>query len=135
MERFTYIGTYGVVVDKKKILLVMKKKGPYRGLLDLPGGGLEFGESILEALKREFIEEVCLSIDDIEWLDNMTHCSVTKEYGKPVEFYHIGLIYKIRHFITVKNCQADEEFNWYDVSSLQDNQLSPFATIALKKFL
>lgn len=57
----------GLVEDSKgKILLVQqKKKGKSYWLL--PGGGIEFGESAVEALKREFKEELDLEIGQSEF--------------------------------------------------------------------
>lgn len=132
MRRFTYIGTYGVAIQENKILLVTKKKGPYTGLYDLPGGGLEFGEAIIDALKREFFEEVCLTIDEIEWMGNFTYLGKTKEHEADVEFYHIGLIYRISHFRPAANECPEEEFAWYDLSTLNIEQLSPFTRKVLK---
>ncbi len=57
----------GLVQDSKgKILLVQqKKKGKSYWLL--PGGGIEFGESAVEALKREFKEELDLEVAQSEF--------------------------------------------------------------------
>lgn len=40
--------------------------GPYHGLLEFPGGGIEPGESPLEAAVREVDEEVGLKIDSYQ---------------------------------------------------------------------
>jgi 8-oxo-dGTP diphosphatase len=45
------------------ILLGRRDKEPNRGLWVLPGGGVEFGESFAETLKREILEEVGIQID------------------------------------------------------------------------
>lgn len=51
----SHLGVYGLIVNEGKILLIKKNRGPYKGLLDLPGGGLEDGESTHQALEREII--------------------------------------------------------------------------------
>ena len=43
-------GAYGILLGDSAILLTRKKSGPYKGLWDLPGGGIEFGETPEEAL-------------------------------------------------------------------------------------
>ena len=53
MKEHRHLGVYGLVVRDNKILLIKKVSGPYDGLLDLPGGSLEFGERPIETLKRE----------------------------------------------------------------------------------
>jgi len=51
----------GLVVEENKVLLIAhKKKGEIYWLL--PGGGVEYQESLDEALKREFIEELGLNV-------------------------------------------------------------------------
>jgi ADP-ribose pyrophosphatase YjhB (NUDIX family) len=46
-----------------KILLVRRARSPGRGIYSLPGGRVEFGESLHTALHREVREETSLAID------------------------------------------------------------------------
>jgi ADP-ribose pyrophosphatase YjhB (NUDIX family) len=46
-----------------KILLVRRARVPARGVYTLPGGRVEFGETLTEALTREIAEETQLTID------------------------------------------------------------------------
>ena len=48
-----------------KILLVRRAGAPARGLYSLPGGRVEFGESLHTALHREVAEETALKIEII----------------------------------------------------------------------
>ena len=59
------IRVYALCIKDKKILALHEE---YAGdhLLKLPGGGLEFGESTIECLKREFQEELNLDINVTE---------------------------------------------------------------------
>lgn len=38
MKEFRHLGVYGILIKNDKILLIKKGNGPYKGLLDLPGG-------------------------------------------------------------------------------------------------
>ena len=69
IKKHTHIGVYGLIIKDNKILLIKKATGPYDGLLDLPGGSFEFGETPIEALKREIEEESGLIIHDYELFD------------------------------------------------------------------
>ncbi len=59
-------------------LMYAKKFGFY----SLPGGGVEDGESMIQALKRELLEETGCSCDSIEELgyvyENRAHCDYTQ---------------------------------------------------------
>ena len=48
-----------------KILLVRRAKSPARGFYSLPGGRVEFGETLHTALHREIDEETALKIEII----------------------------------------------------------------------
>jgi 8-oxo-dGTP diphosphatase len=49
-----------------KILLVRRARSPGKGLYSLPGGRVEFGESLHAALHREVDEETGLKIEIVE---------------------------------------------------------------------
>jgi 8-oxo-dGTP diphosphatase len=48
------------------ILLVRRARSPGKGLYSLPGGRVEFGESLHQALHREVDEETALKIEIID---------------------------------------------------------------------
>jgi len=50
--RRTHLGVYGIVKHDNKLLLIKKAEGPYTNLYNLPGGGVEFGETPEQALTR-----------------------------------------------------------------------------------
>ncbi len=49
-----------------KVLLVRRARSPAKGLYSLPGGRVEFGESLHKALHREVDEETALKIEIVE---------------------------------------------------------------------
>jgi ADP-ribose pyrophosphatase YjhB (NUDIX family) len=48
-----------------KVLLVRRARSPAKGLYSLPGGRVEFGETLHQALHREVDEETALAIEII----------------------------------------------------------------------
>ena len=51
-----------------KILMVRRKKDPFKGQLALPGGFINEGETAEEAARREAMEETTLEVEAIEIL-------------------------------------------------------------------
>jgi 8-oxo-dGTP diphosphatase len=53
-----------LIAPNGDVLLGQRPSGkPYEGYWEFPGGKVEAGEAILDALKREFVEELGLQID------------------------------------------------------------------------
>ncbi len=57
------IRVYGILIDENKNVLVSDEyiRGQY--YTKFPGGGLEFGEGTRDCLRREFMEEMGLSVE------------------------------------------------------------------------
>ena len=51
------------IFRNSKVLLVRRARSPGKGFYSLPGGRVEFGESLYQALRREVDEETGLRID------------------------------------------------------------------------
>lgn len=52
-----------IVAKGEKILLVKSKNEPFKGFWGLPGGFVEYGETVEEAVKREVKEEIGLTVE------------------------------------------------------------------------
>lgn len=52
----------GIIVKNGKILLVKRAVSPFLGLWNLPGGHVEYGETVEKAIKREIKEEIGNSV-------------------------------------------------------------------------
>lgn len=120
-------GTYGVAREGNKILLVTQSSGTYSGLYDFPGGGIECGETIEQALHREFIEETGIDFESMELLTNMTVARDYPEKGNrpSYTFHQIGLIYKVTG-LHQKASRGALDYAWIDINTLNQEQTSPF---------
>jgi len=56
------VGCGAAIVRDGKLLLVKRRRAPEAGHWSLPGGKVDFGESVADAVKREILEEVGLEI-------------------------------------------------------------------------
>ena len=73
-----YIGVgVGAIIVNHQGQLFLARRGPLakneRGLWEFPGGSVEFGERLIDALKREIREEYGIEIDARDLLDVVDH--------------------------------------------------------------
>ena len=62
---YRHMRVYTICVSNGRILVIQKVLGPYIGRYDLPGGRLERGETLEQAVMREFQEETGYCIKNI----------------------------------------------------------------------
>lgn len=65
MNKFN-IRVYGLLINEKNEILITDEEINGFRFTKFPGGGLEFGEGLTDALKREFIEECELEVNIIK---------------------------------------------------------------------
>lgn len=125
-QQITRVGIYGLLMDKEKILTIQQKRGPYAGRFDFPGGGIEFGESIEQALRREFLEEVAMEFDFMNLIDNLSATiQVMQTASNPsYTFHHIGMIYRVQGCRLIDNRVGDLQRSWVNLKSLSEEECS-----------
>lgn len=57
------VRVYGLLINDQNEILISDEQQEGRYFSKFPGGGLEFGEGLIDALKREFIEECATEIE------------------------------------------------------------------------
>jgi len=64
------LGVAAVIWNKDgEVLLIRRRKAPRKGEWSLPGGKVEFGESLVEAVMREVLEETGLRVEILGLID------------------------------------------------------------------
>ena len=63
------IGVGAVIFRDDQVLIIKRGKAPFLGQWSIPGGGLEFGEKVTDAVIREVREETGLEVKLIGLLD------------------------------------------------------------------
>ncbi|MBN1106753.1 MAG: NUDIX hydrolase [Deltaproteobacteria bacterium] len=79
------VGVGAVIFDGDRVLLARRNHEPGKGIWTLPGGVVELGETLEEALRREILEETSLTIEIgglAKLLDRIVHD------GKQAVRYH-----------------------------------------------
>lgn len=69
-----------VVLIKNNTFLIARRTQKYQGYYEFPGGKIEPGESPLNAIKREVIEELNLDLNEFEFLFQMNNIIDQKLY-------------------------------------------------------
>ncbi len=94
----------GICIQNDKILLAGHRMSGMSGLFwSPPGGGIQFGENAVEALKREFLEETGLSVEAGELL-------FLNEFIVP-PLHALELFFRIRSFTGDLSLGMDPEFS------------------------
>ena len=138
---YRQLGAYGLLIEDNKILLIKKKTGPYDGLLDLPGGTIEFSERPIETLKREFKEEVGIDVLECTLLDSDSVFFDWYYNNELIKVHHVGIFYKITKYegnilkdnIITKVNDDSLGAEFYDINSLKESELSAIVNLELKK--
>jgi 8-oxo-dGTP diphosphatase len=119
--------------DDQFILLGQRPEGkPYAGYWEFPGGKIEAGESLFEALKRELIEEIDVSILDAQEFLTLEH-----DYPHAYVRLHICLV---KHWTGDVHGLENQATAWLpinEISQIEQSTLQPIlpATIPILKKL
>jgi len=100
--------------EDNEILMTIRAKEPEKGLLDIPGGFVDPGETAVEALKREIKEELNLQIDEMNYLTSYPNEYVFSGYS--VYTLDLAFVCKVKDFekLEVKDDVAGYQFLSYD---------------------
>ena len=111
-------GTTCIIYDKEKGILLEKRAD--NGMWCLPGGSIELGETLEEALKREVKEETSLDIFNPKLFD--VKAGVHMIYPNTDEVYYTDIIYTTNEYAgELKPDAESEEIAWIPIDQLPDN--------------
>lgn len=129
-DQVSHFGVYGIILNQadNTILLIKKSRGPYTGMLDLPGGSPEFNETLEQTLCREILEETGLTVNAYKQLESILNIG---EYGQ-INLRHVGVIYLVDASGKIKETtdQQDSEGSiWINISDIPTVNCTPFVKI------
>ena len=123
-----------VILDERGRTLVVKENG--RDWWDIPGGGIEHGETLKEALARELYEEVSLEGD----FEYETLLAEDPRYIEAHNLYQMRITFLVKPHSMVfgKGNDSDEvqfiDADLYEKSDVwTERQIFKFSTLAKKK--
>jgi len=134
----------GAFIFSADDMIVMGKslRGTYEGCWIIPGGGVDDGETYLQAIIREVKEETGLDIstEDIRQVDRVSYGQskkILRDSGEEVmgDYTFYNFVVNLRRKSTEVELVSDDDFAeaaWHDVSKLKDMKLSPPSVENLK---
>lgn len=89
MKQFN-VRVYGLLINADREILVSDESRFGKHFTKFPGGGVEFGEGLHDALKREFLEEVDLEIQvhDLFYVNDFLQLSAFNAQHQLLSFYY-----------------------------------------------
>ena len=135
------IRVYGIVVNSNHETLISDEYELNMKMTKFPGGGLEFGEGLIEGLKREIREEC-----NGQELDNIRHFYTTDFFQKALFFENTQLI-SVYYLASLKNPlqftisrkpfdfkiggEQTQSFRWEKINTLKEDDF----TFPIDKFV
>ena len=128
------VGVGAVIVDGGRVLLIKRGHAPLKGEWSLPGGAVELGESLEQALVREVREETGLEVvvgPVVEIFER-----IQRDAGDRVEYHFVVIDYVCRPCGGRLGHASDaDDACWVDVSELATFKVTAKATSVIHKAL
>ncbi len=125
--------TVGALIFNQKNKVLLMKSHKWKGKYVMPGGHVELGERIEDALKREIREETGLDIYDIKFIIFQ-------------EFIFDDVFWKKRHFIFLDfSCKTKsdnvtlneegQEYAWVDLKEVLKLPIEPYTKKTIEEYI
>ena len=118
------VGAGAVIIQNGKALLAKRKGSFAAGYWGSFGGHVEFGETPIEATKREAMEELGVEIGNVQF----AVCADMQKFGK--QYIDISFTAEIISG-EPRICEPDkvEELGWFDLNNLPEPIFDPVKTV------
>jgi len=123
--------TVGAVIFNPDNKILLCKSHKWHNKYIIPGGHIELGEKMEEALKREILEETGLEIYDIH-LISIKESVYNKAFHEKKHFIFIDYVCKTDSYNVVLNEEA-QEYEWVDLHEIDNYELGGFVKPLLKE--
>ena len=126
------VGVGAVVLDGPRVLLIKRGNPPLKGQWSLPGGGVEVGETLEQAIAREVLEETGLSIDVGPMVEVLDRISRDAEGRVEHHFVLVDFVCKPAGGI-LKSATDAEDAAWVPLADLARYEVAPVTISVIQK--
>jgi 8-oxo-dGTP diphosphatase len=126
------VGVGGVVIHNERALLIRRGSAPLEGEWSIPGGMLEVGETLLEGVQRELLEETAIEVKVLDLIEVFER--VTRDEAGKFKYHFVILDYLCE--VVRGKAQAGSDVTdvaWARESQLSEYSLTPTATRVIQK--
>ena len=126
------LGVGALIFDRGSILMAQRGKAPLMGQWSLPGGLVETGESLENAVRREVLEETGLEVKPLGVLEIFERIIRSAEGGAE---YHYVLLDYICSVTGGTLCAGDDASNvqWVERRALKDLHITEGTLAVIEK--
>lgn len=117
------VASKAIIIKESKLLLVLEDEGWY----GLPGGGIDHGQTPLQSLQRELVEEIGheSSLDEYELRPLLAVAG-----GSIRDLPRVTIYYKLRVSDDFRPKNIELKYKWVDERELADVELGPNIELA-----
>ena len=126
--------TVGALILNSSGQILLAKSNKWKNRFTLPGGHVELGEIVEEALKREIREEVGLEIEPIRFLQ-FQEAVYSPEFIHPKHFIFLDFLCKAKTDCVKVDNDEIQDFAWTDPRSALEMDVDPFTKRTIAKYL
>jgi 8-oxo-dGTP diphosphatase len=126
------VGVGGVVIRDERALLIRRGSAPLEGEWSIPGGMLEIGETILEGVRRELLEETAIEVKVLDLIEVFER--LTRDDTGKLKYHFVILDYLCEAVNGEARAGSDvTDVAWARESELNEYSLTPTATRVIQK--
>ncbi len=125
--------TVGGLIFNANGELFLMKSDKWNGKFCIPGGHIELGETMKEAVEREIKEETNLDVSDVQF-HSLQDCVFSKYFHKKRHFIFVDFVCKAVSDAVVLNNEATD-YTWIKLNEIEKYPIEAYTLQSITHFL
>ncbi len=128
------VGVGAVLLHEDRVLLVQRGKAPREGIWTFPGGLVELGERIFDAVRRELWEETGVRAEPLEVVD--VYEIIDRDAQGKVQYHFVVVEVLLRYVSGIPRATSDAAaVRWVPINELEAPTIGPGVAAIVRKAL